>query len=79
MCQGVRFRKIAGNYEILLTTIVPQDWQPNLPAGSIVLSHPILTEINRKRIGIVVPVNALHTVLPAMERSGLKLEHLYDY
>ena len=77
--QGVRFREVAGNNEILLTTIVPSDWQPNLPAGRIVLSHPILTEVNRKRLGIVVPVNALHTVLPAMEQGGLKVEHLYEY
>ena len=77
--QGVCFREIAGNNEIFLTTLVPLDWKPNLPAGRLVLSHPILTESNRQRVGIAVPVNQLHTVLAAMEQGGLKLEHLYDY
>lgn len=77
--QGVRFREIAGNDEILLTAIVPLDWQPNLPYTDLVLSQPILTESNRKRIGLTVAVPALNIVLPALDASGAKLEHLYDY
>lgn len=77
--QGVRFREIAGNREILITTNAPRDWQPNLPYANLVLSQPILTDPNRKRVGLAVSVPALHTVLPALDQNGAKLEHLYDY
>jgi hypothetical protein len=76
--EGVRFREIAGNREILLTAIAPRDWRPDSSARMI-LAEPILIDPNRKRIGLVVPVAALHTVLPAMEQSGMQFEHLYDY
>jgi FAD/FMN-containing dehydrogenase len=77
--QGVRFREIAGNHEIVLTAIVPLNWQPDLPVGKLILSQPVLSDADRKRVGLAVSVPALHTVLPALEQNGAKLEHLYDY
>ena len=77
--QGVRFREIAGNREILLTAIVPLNWQPDLPSQQLILSQPILSDADRKRVGLAVSVPDLHTVLSGLEQSGAKLEHLYDY
>ena len=77
--QGVRFREIAGNREILLTAIVPLNWQPDLPSQQLVLSQPVLSDAERKRVALAVPVPELHTVLSSLEQRRAKLEHLYDY
>jgi hypothetical protein len=77
--QGVRFREVAGNREIVLTAIVPLDWRPNFPSGEPILTQPILSDATRKRVGLAVPVASLHSVLPALEAGGAKLEHIYDY
>lgn len=77
--QGVKFREIAGNREIFLTAIAPNDWQPGSTPGRIVLTQPILTDPGKKRVGIVLPVGALHELLPAMQQNRLEFEHLYDY
>lgn len=77
--QGVRFREIAGNDEILLTAIVPKDWAPTTPSTQQVLSQPLPADPERKRVGLSVSVPTLHNVLPALESSGAQFEHLYDY
>ncbi len=74
--QGVRFREIAGNQEIFLTAIVPESWKYDFPAGEMLMSRPMLTDPNSKRVGIIVPVKSLNEVLPKLENS---IEHIYDY
>jgi hypothetical protein len=77
--QGVRFVEIAGNDEILLTAFVPRLWEYDLAEGKLLFEMPILTQPNRKRIAVKVPVKSLHLVLAEMERRDVKLEHIYDY
>ena len=74
--QGVRFREIAGNQEIFLTAIVPESWKYDLPTGEMLMSRPMLTDPNRKRVGIMVPVKSLNEVVLKLESS---IEHIYDY
>jgi len=77
--QGVRFRDFAGNETIVLTAIAPSAWDYRLSSGEIVLSATILTNPAAKRIVVKAPVASLHAILTGLERSGVTLEHLYDY
>jgi len=76
---GVHFREVAGNGEILMTSVVPASWTYSLPAGNVVLSEPILTNPDTKRIGVILPVNSLDAVLRDFTELGMTVEHLYDY
>jgi FAD/FMN-containing dehydrogenase len=77
--RGVRFREIAGNDEILMTCIVPAPWTNHLPSGKVVFEKPLVTDRKRKRVGILVPVPALHQVVLQLAGSGIEIEHVYDY
>ena len=76
---GMQFVEIAGNDEILITVIAPQDWNYNLPEGEFLFAMPILTQPPLKRVAINVPVTSLHRVLAALESTGVEIEHVYDY
>ncbi len=77
--QGVRFVEIAGNDEILITAIAPQDWDYDLSAGEFLFAMPILTQPDLKRVAVKVPVASLHLVLKELARRDITLEHVYDY
>lgn len=79
--QGVRFREIAGNDDILITAVVPASWRYDLSAGQVVFSNPILTSPDRSlsRAAIKVPVASLHHVLRELNAKGVVAEHIYDY
>lgn len=77
--QGVRFKEIAGNQKILLTSVVPNEWKNDLPGTEVVLSRPILTSPGRQRIGVLASVPTLHQVLLRMQAENLPVEHVYDY
>jgi hypothetical protein len=32
-----------------------------------------------RRIALKVPVRALHQIVPALEKMGATIEHIYDY
>ena len=76
---GVHFRELAGNQNILMTSVVPEAWSYSLPAGKVVLSEPMLTHADARRIGVIVPVPALDSVLLDFARQKVPVEHLYDY
>jgi hypothetical protein len=77
--QGMQFVEIAGNDEILITAFVPRLWEYDLTEGKQLFEMPILTQPNRKRIAIRVPVKSLHLLLAEMDRRDVTLEHIYDY
>jgi FAD/FMN-containing dehydrogenase len=77
--KGVRFREIAGNEEILLTSLVPATWTYDLPAGRVLFEKPVLTDRQRKRIAISAPVRSLHEILRGLADRTLEVEHIYDY
>jgi hypothetical protein len=45
----------------------------------MLLSQPMLSEPGHLRVLLLCPVTDLHTVLAALERDGVRLEHVYDY
>ena len=79
VARGVRFREIAGNGEILVTAVVPATWSYDLPAGSVLIEKPMLTDRRLKRIAVRTPVPWLHAILLGFADRGLEVEHLYDY
>lgn len=77
--QGVRFRDIAGNDEILLTVVAPAGWSYPLEQGEPVFGEEILTNPAAKRIAVKAPVASLPSILAGVESRGATIEHLYDY
>jgi len=77
--QGVRFRDLAGNDEILLTASAPREWDYRLATGGLLFSDEILTNPAAKRIAVRAPVSSLHVILADLPRRGVTIEHLYDY
>jgi hypothetical protein len=77
--QGVRFRDVAGNDAIALSALARRGARPPADAGELVFSAPILTDLAAARLILRTPVAYLHAALPALERAGARLEHVYDY
>jgi hypothetical protein len=77
--RDIHFVEIAGNDEILVSAIVPRDWNYNLAAGEEAFSNELATAPAAKRMAISTPVSALHTVVKQLRNGGIKVEHVYDY
>jgi hypothetical protein len=58
---------------------VPADWRYDLPQGKVAFSRRTLINPRMKRVGVVVPVPALHEVLTALRARNIPVEHVYDY
>jgi hypothetical protein len=77
--QGVRFRELAGNDEIVLTVMAPSALDFRLATGEVVLKESLLTNPGATRIAIKTPVESLHTLLGELPNLGVTVERLYDY
>lgn len=77
--QDVRLVEVAGNERILITVIVPKDWEYVTGPGSKVCEWRILSDPGQKRVALLVPIGELHKTLPALKRNGIILDHLYDF
>jgi hypothetical protein len=76
---GARFHQIAGNGLISISAIATSGWAGTLPNTQMLLSQPMLSEPGHLRVLLLCPVTDLHTVLAALERDGVRLEHVYAY
>ena len=74
-----RLLEIAGNDQILMTVIAPNNWQDVWHQGEKVCEWTILTEPAKKRVALLVPISRLHETLPRLTHDGLTLDHLYDF
>jgi FAD/FMN-containing dehydrogenase len=79
VASGARFKEIAGNDEILMTSVIPVTGRPELTAGRILFDRPLLTDPRQARIGVCVPVRSLHQLLIQLADAKLEIEHIYDY
>ena len=79
LAAGGRFSDIAGNDEILVTVLTPAGWTARELQASVVLHERALTDPTVVRIGLKVPVKALHLVIPQIVARGGRVEHFYDY
>lgn len=75
---GLKFKEIAGNDEILISVITSS--QPSLiPEAEVLFSMPILSDSQKQRVLVRVPVGQLHEVLADLKSKSITLEHIYDY
>lgn len=79
VARGVRFLDVAGNDEILVSAIAPRGFRDAPVHGELVFAAPLLEDAARRRVALKVPVGALHEILPALERRGARIEHVYEY
>jgi hypothetical protein len=79
--RDVHFVQIAGNDEIMLTVVVPKNWNYDFPAGeaNLLFTQKVLTQPGVKRIVLECPVPSLNAVLHHFICDGIKIEHIYDY
>lgn len=77
--RGVQFLDIAGNSQILVSVIAPQNWRYDRADARELFSNPILTRTGLQRVALGCSVSALHDVLPRLNSGGATLEHVYDY
>lgn len=77
--KGIIFKDIAGNDEIFMTIIAPEDWEYMLAEGKVIFIMEGLNQPELNRVGVKVPVQKLHTILPELEKEQIKIEHIYDY
>ncbi|RVA64347.1 hypothetical protein EN913_22300, partial [Mesorhizobium sp. M7A.F.Ca.CA.001.08.1.1] len=76
--KGVSFVEIGGNDEIMATVLSTDTIA--VPEGMrILFSYPLPADQSTRRTGMIVAVRKLHLVLPALIKSGARLEHVYDY
>jgi hypothetical protein len=73
------FVEIAGNDEILLTALVPEQFSENIDAASILFTTQLLSDTSKKRLVLHVPVLSLIRVLNDLKSKSLDIEHVYDY
>ncbi len=78
LSSGSKISSIAGNDEIFATILVDTSWV-NETTSTTMFEMEYLTQPARRRVGLRIPVAQLHEVLPALEKDGAQLEHLYDY
>jgi hypothetical protein len=74
----VQFVEIAGNSQILISVVEPQDWHLTDADAQLLFSTPILTDPKRQRIVMRCNVPTLSGVLNAVAGSGATVEHVYD-
>jgi len=83
LARDVRFSEIAGNHEIMMTVLAPDAWRYSGHDGETLFALPILTQPDRARVALKVPVGALQTVIGELERASasesVTIEHIYDY
>jgi hypothetical protein len=78
--QNIKFREIAGNDDVIMVTyLVPQDFEKDETVTSVLFVQPILTNPSLKRIALIVPINSLSEILVHYHQGGITLEHVYDF
>lgn len=80
MREGLAFVEIAGNDELLITTLGAVDANHQFEHGEYLFDLPILTEPGRTRSAFKVRVQELHLFLDELStRNDITFEHIYDY
>lgn len=77
---GVHIREIAGNIStILLTIVVPKDWEAPTKFSKAIFKQKIATNKNLERVALAVLVSNLHILLVELEKDSISIEHIFDY
>lgn len=77
--KGLNFEEIAGNSSFILVSLhVRSNWKPSAETPAL-FTQPILTQFNRQRVVLMVPVSKLAAQLRQWNAAGLQVEHIFDY
>lgn len=75
---GAKFVEIAGNKSIMASFLAPKKWKDE--GGYVTLFEAQLpTAPQLRRVYFILPVDKLHTIVPALDEQGVQLEHIFDY
>ncbi|BDS12655.1 hypothetical protein [Aureispira anguillae] len=77
---GVQIKEIAGNTSsILLTIVVPIDWQAVTTLTQPIFKQIIPTQPSKQRVALVVLIKDLSTLMLQLEQAQIPIEHIFDY
>ena len=76
---GAQFVEIAGNDEILMTTVAPEDESRAPDAARLLFDSMVISPSNMQRSVYVVRVQDLSEALNSLSRNNIALEHVFDY
>ncbi len=77
--QGVSFLEIAGNRgEVVVSLLTPIGYISPTPSARVLFSQPMLTQANRQRVVLVVPITRLGDQM-RQESGAVRIEHVYDF
>lgn len=76
---GARFVEIAGNDEILLTTVGPADSNDAPAAARLLFQSMVISPADMQRSVYLVQIEDLSEALNSLDRGGIELEHVFDY
>lgn len=77
--EGLHFIEVAGNNEILVTAIAPNNWEGKLSYGNLLFTQPMAIAKNGKRYLIQAPIQNLSPLILDLEAQHFRIEHLFDY
>lgn len=76
---GIHLHDVADNRRILVTALTTGEPPPlDVRGARVLIASPLLAG-DRRRIAVDVPVETLGELLDRFGRSGVRLEHVYDY
>lgn len=71
--------EIAGNDEVLLTGIAARGWAGAGTSAQLLYATPLASDPARKRVLLRTHAARLLAAIRDLERSGLAIDHVYDY
>ena len=77
--RNVHFLAVAGNSQITLSVLAPEEWRYGHSDARELFSAPLLTHPGLKRVFMGCDVAALHTALSTLRADGVVVEHVYDF
>jgi hypothetical protein len=77
--RAVKFVSIAGNDDVLVTAIVPANQIPQTKPARVLTNLPVLTNPEKSRLALTVPVASLSDVMTTVLSNGGHIERVYDY
>lgn len=76
---GISFSEIAGNDDIMLSVLVPDNGKIAFEGATALFSVPAEFRVGRRRVMLSVPVKSLTATIRAIDAANAELEHVYDY
>lgn len=77
--ENVQFFTIAGQKNIMLTTLITPEQFSRVPALKVVLNLPVLTQPPLRRVAIETAITDLTLTINSLHAVGATIEHIYDY